>query len=133
MIDLLETERIKSEIEENPSKVMESIESTSSIGICITNSLGLFVEVNTAYTKIYGYNKSQLLGKSFLMVVPEENKANMEILHKKFLKDKREIAREWEVVGENGKRISISVDAGYSEDIFDKTPHKITFIEKQEL
>jgi len=131
MIDLLETERIKKEIEENPSNVTQSIESTPTIGICITNSLGLFVEVNTAYTQIYGYDKSRLLGKSFLMVVPDENKANMEILHKKFLKDKMEIAREWEVVGEDGKRISISVDAGYSEDIFDKTPHKITFIQQQ--
>jgi len=131
MINLLETERIKKEIEADPSKVMQSIESTSSIGICITNSLGLFAEVNTAYTKIYGYDKSQLLGKSFLMVVPEENKANMEILHKKFLRDKKEIAREWEVVGEDGKRISISVDTAYSETIFDKTPHKITFVHQE--
>jgi len=131
MIDLLETERIKKEIAGNPANVMQSIESTSSIGICITNSLGLFTEVNTAYTKIYGYAKTQLLGKSFLMVVPEENKANMEILHKKFLRDKVEIAREWEVVGENGKRISISVDSAYSEAIFDKTPHKITFIHQE--
>ncbi len=131
MINLLETERIKKEIEADPSKVMQSIESTSSIGICITNSLGLFAEVNTAYTKIYGYDKSQLLGKSFLMVVPEENKAKMESLHKKFLRDKLEIAREWEVVGEDGKRISISVDTAYSETIFDKTPHKITFVHQE--
>lgn len=132
MINLIETERIKKEIEADPSNVMQSIESTSTIGICITNSLGLFVEVNTAYTQIYGYDKSQLLGKSFLMVVPEENKSNMEILHKKFLRDKKEIAREWEVIGENGKRISISVDSAYSETIFDKTPHKLTFIHQEE-
>lgn len=131
MIDILETERIKEEITSNPASVLEAIETTSDIGICITNDLGNFVAVNTAYTKIYGYSKQELIGKSFLMVVPPPNKDNMDLLHKKFLRDKKEIAREWEVVTKSGSTITISVDTGFSDKIFDNTPHKITFVNRE--
>lgn len=131
MIDLLETERIKAEISSSPEKVLEIIESTPEIGVCITNDKGNFVAVNTAYTKVYGYSKSELVGNSFLIVVPKHNKENMTHLHNKFIRDKREISREWEVVDKNGNSILISVDTAYSETIFDKTPHKITFVHKE--
>ncbi|MCC5921046.1 MAG: PAS domain-containing protein [Cyclobacteriaceae bacterium] len=131
MIDILETERIKNEIAESPQDVLDIIESTDSIGICITNRDMNFVAVNTAYTKIYGYDKDTLVGGSFLIVVPEANKEKMKSLHDKFLKDKKELAREWEVQGSDGNLIKISVDAGYSDKIFDQTPHKITFVHKE--
>jgi hypothetical protein len=49
------------------------------------------------------------------------------MLHDKFLVDKKEIARNWEVQDKLGRRIQISVDAGYTEKVADK-PHKITLI-----
>jgi PAS domain S-box-containing protein len=131
MIDILETERIKDEINATPSAVLEIIETTSDIGICITNDQGNFAAVNEAYTKIYGYTKSELIGNSFLMVVPPTNQENMDHLHRKFLKDKKEISREWEVVRKNGERITISVDTGYSEHILGGGPHKITFVHRE--
>jgi len=131
MIDLLETERIKSEIAEQPQNVQSIIETSGEIGICITNDKGNFVAVNDAYTKIYGYGKTELVGKSFLIVVPESNRENMTHLHDKFIRDKREIARSWQVVDKAGRVMSISVDTAYSDQIFDKSPHKITFVHKE--
>jgi two-component system CheB/CheR fusion protein len=131
MIDLNETEKVRNAIAENPENV-QSIIDNASMGICITNSKGNFVTVNDNYTKIYGYSKEELIGNPFVMVVPEENKAKMQTLHDKFLRDKREISRNWTVQDKNGNEIEISVDTGYTEAIFDQTPHKITFVEKEQ-
>lgn len=131
MIDILETERIKEAIASEPANVLQEIESTHDIGICITNDFGNFVAVNTAYTEIYGYSKQELIGNSFLMVVPSTNKSNMELLYTKFLRDKKEIAREWEVLTKSGNTITISVDTAFSDKIFDQTPHKITFVHRE--
>jgi PAS domain S-box-containing protein len=131
MIDILETERIKEAIANHPADVLKEIETSDTIGICITNSHGNFVAVNSAYTKIYGYGEEELIGKSFLMVVPPTNKETMDLLHKKFLRDKKEIAREWGVITKGGDTISISVDTAFSDKIFDHTPHKITFVHRE--
>lgn len=127
MIDLVETDEIKEKIKANPEN-LESIIAEASMGICITNSEANFVMVNDNYCQIYGYDRDELIGNSFTIVVPDEAKEKMDILHQKFLRDKQEIARTWQVQNKESQLIDISVDAAYSEDILDKTPHKITFV-----
>jgi PAS domain S-box-containing protein len=130
MINLLETSNIKKAIEENPAQVATIIETTD-LGICITDNNGNYAAVNTAYCRIYEYSKEELIGRSFTLVVPEEYREQMQVLHRKFLRDKREIAREWTVITRSQKSIKISVDAAYSEKIFSATPHKITFVQPE--
>lgn len=128
MIDLVHTQNIKEQLSENPEGVQAIIDSAK-VGICITNSETNFVAVNNMYCEIYGYSREELIGKAFTLVVPEINRPRMDFLHQKFLRDKREIARKWEVENKEGKRLEISVDTAYSERLFDKTPHKITFVQ----
>jgi PAS domain S-box-containing protein len=127
MINLLETQKIKQAIEASPGEVLAIIEKTK-LGICITDNQGNYAAVNDSYCSIYEYIKEDLLGKSFLIVVPGDFHESMQVLHRKFLRDKREIAREWTVLTKSQKPIKISVDAAYSDKIFDKGPHKITFV-----
>lgn len=131
MIDLIETEEVKNKIAANPDDVQQIIEDTT-IGICITNSEGNFATVNNKYCEIYGYEREELIGNSFTVVVPDANKENMQVLHDKFLEDKEEISRTWTVKNKAGEEMEISVDTAYSEDILDKTPHKITFVQKED-
>jgi PAS domain S-box-containing protein len=130
MINLLETSKIKKAIEANPTEVTSIIETTD-IGICITDSNGNYAAVNKAYCRIYEYSKEELIGHSFTLVVPQEYREQMQVLHRKFLRDKREIAREWTVITKSQKPIKISVDAAYSEKIFGATAHKITFVQSE--
>lgn len=130
MINLLETTDIKEQIQNNPSAILEIIE-TASMGICITNAQGNFVAVNNQYSNIYGYSKDELIGNSFTMVVPTDNQTKLSNLHDKFIRDKSEVARNWIVVNKAGEPMEISVDTGYSEAIFDQTPHKITFVHRE--
>ncbi len=129
MINLIETKKLKEEIYANPDDILEIIEKTN-IGVCITNKNADFVAVNQAYANIYGYEKEELIGNSFLIVVPNATKEQLMFLHDKFLNEKRELSRAWTVVRKTGEEMEISVDTGYSEEVFDKTPHKITFVQR---
>lgn len=86
------------------------IEHTPS-GVCITDENGIFDYVNSAYCKIYGYEPDELLGNSFLMVVPEHEREMMEKLHREYIEGRDEIQGEWEVVNSRGERLTVLADA----------------------
>ncbi len=92
MIDLKETKRIKDALAEEPSNFQQIIEGTE-LAICITNTKARFVAVNDNYCKLYGYNREELIGKSFTVVLPKENKKSLESYHARFFVDKYEIIR----------------------------------------
>ena len=98
------------------------------MGICITDKNGFFVNMNQKYTDIYGWSKEELLDKHFTTVVPEENKNRLNTMHNEFIKNEFEIIRNWEVQKKDKTRIKIQADAGWSDRIYDGTPHKITFV-----
>jgi PAS domain S-box-containing protein len=125
-IDLFETKRLKKEIDAAPADFKSIIEKTE-LCICVTDAKGYFVAVNNNYCRVYGYSRHELVGKHFSIVVPGANVEELKKLHDKFIQDKYEILRNWEVVNKAGERIKIQVDAGYTDKI-DGKPHKITFV-----
>ena len=129
MIELLVTEEIKDKLAENPARANAIINSTNEVGICITNQQMEFVAVNDEYCRLYGYERHELIGNKFTMIVPEEYKEQMQHLHDKFMRDKREVARDWTVATKNGP-LDISVDTAFSDKIFGGEPHKITLVIK---
>lgn len=93
-------------------KLLASVFKVTEVGICITNEKGLFEDVNNAYCTIYGYDKSELVGKPFTLVVPDENKKEAQILHDEFIAGADEIPMEWIVQRKDGTLINIYVTAG---------------------
>jgi PAS domain S-box-containing protein len=130
MIDLQETARIKEAIENNPADFEKAIEDTD-LAICITNEDQHFVAVNDNYLKLYEFDREDLIGQHFLKVVPQETQEELSDLHDKFIEIQIEMMRDWEVLSKTGKRMRISVDAGFSDKIQD-VPHKITFVQLEE-
>jgi len=126
MIDLTETKRIKDLLEENPTEYQNVIEDTD-LAICITNRSGNFIAVNENYCNLYHFDRGELLGKSFTLVVPEENRENMKSYHDEFFVSKYEILRRWKVQNKDGKLMEIFADAGYNDKIYGE-PHKVTLI-----
>lgn len=130
MINLTETQRIKDAIEKNPEKFAEIIEDTT-VGICVTDENGNYVGMNNNYLGILGYAKDEMIGKSFLMVVPTDDKENLKEMHDEFIEVQIEIFEKFAIMGKSGEKISIDVDAGFSDKINGR-PHKLTFIQKVE-
>ncbi|MFP4090104.1 MAG: PAS domain-containing protein [Cyclobacteriaceae bacterium] len=131
MIDLQETARIKEAIEANPQNFEKIIEDTK-LAICITNEDQNFVAVNNNYLKLYEFEREELIGQSFLKVVPQETQDELAELHDKFIEIQIEMMRDWVVLSKTGKRMKISVDAGFSDKI-NNEPHKITFVMLEEI
>ncbi len=127
MINLTETKRIKELLLQNPADYLKIIEETT-LGICITDIDGKYVAVNQAYLKIYGYQKEELIGKVFTIVVPEAHHASIMMVYANFMRARFEILRRWTVLNKEGDAIEIYADAGFNDKI-NQAPHKVTFVD----
>ncbi|MFO7595741.1 MAG: PAS domain-containing sensor histidine kinase [Desulfocurvibacter africanus] len=93
-------------------EILSSIIMSLPIGICITDNSGMLVFFNQRYLDIYGYTKDELHGKSFLVVVPPENRRELRALHDSFIKGEvEELPASWDVVKKNGAIIQIKATA----------------------
>ncbi len=63
-------QRIQTEISHR-NLLIESILNSISIGICLTDEQGLFVDVNPAFCQLYGIKKENLIGQSFVNLYPQ--------------------------------------------------------------
>lgn len=100
-------QKIFSERLNQTERLLKSVFNSNSTGICITDSNGLFVDVNTAYCEIYGYTKEELVRKHFSTIVPDEYKAILIKLHDDFIAGEEELDAEWIVQRKNKSRIDI--------------------------
>jgi PAS domain S-box-containing protein len=127
MINLFKTKQVREAINASPSDV-QAIINDSEYCICITDQNGNFAYVNDNYCETYGYQRNELVGKHFSMVVVDGEEKMMSDLHDKFIETQREISRVWRVKTKTGKILDINVDARYTDKI-NNSPHKITFVQ----
>lgn len=126
MLDFLEAKRITEKVSNNKDRFQEIIEDTD-LCVCVTNSKGIFVACNDNYANMLGYKKDEIIGNSFLMVVPEERQKELAELHEDFIDIQVEIFRNWTIIAKDGSKIDISVDAGYT--AFNGEGHKFTYVQ----
>jgi two-component system CheB/CheR fusion protein len=108
--DVTTSELIKTKLNDT-ERLLSSVFKVSRMGICITDSNGVFVNFNDAYLRIYGYKRNELIGKPFTIVVPDAAKKKAAVLHKQFIRDGVEPPAEWTVVRKDGKQVKIGVEA----------------------
>lgn len=92
-------------------RLLHSIFDAAVTGICITDENGYFVDVNSEYCNIYGYESQELIGKHFTTVVPEHYRDFMTELHDRFIAGEDELDAEWTVQRKNGSLIDIFAKA----------------------
>lgn len=102
------------------------------IGICVTDENGLFTDVNKAYTQIYQYSREELIGNSFLMVVPKESQQELTQLHSQFMGKKYELTGRWTVQDKYKSSFDILTNAAYLRADNTEEPRKMTFVVKME-
>lgn len=84
---------------------------TISMGVCITDHRGIFVEVNDEYCRIYGYEREELIGQNFTLVVKPADRDALQKLHDEFFTVGKEPSGEFEVLAKSGKIKVISVSS----------------------
>lgn len=68
--------------------------------------------VNEAYCRTYGYDRAELIGQPFTMVLPDEQRQHAELLHDRFLMNGDEPGGEWKVRHKDGRIREVLVTAG---------------------
>jgi PAS domain S-box-containing protein len=84
---------VESELQKRLSSEMklERIFESISVGVMIVDEDGDYVDFNDAYAHIYGYEKSELIGKSFFITTKESEMEQVKRLHYDFMhSDKKE-------------------------------------------
>ncbi len=66
-------------------KLLDEVLKTVPVGICISNSAGMFMLVNRTLEEISGYKAEELIGSSFLRLIPEEMQAFAKEAHDTFM------------------------------------------------
>ena len=98
------------------------------IPACITNERQTFEDVNKAYCQLYGYDRDDLIGQPFTMIVPEAAREDMARMHDDFFKNTHEFSGQWEVVGHDGATRQVLSNAAYIGAQYYGYPLKITFV-----
>ncbi|MCC5925929.1 MAG: PAS domain S-box protein [Bacteroidetes bacterium] len=110
LIDVTEKKLFSQKLS-HTERLLHSIFDTTSAGICITDEKGRYVDVNAKYCDIYGYTRDELVGQSFLSVVPEEFGDTLTELHDRFIGGEKELDAEWVVERKDGRRIDVFATA----------------------
>ncbi|MFW6347626.1 MAG: CheR family methyltransferase [Cyclonatronaceae bacterium] len=112
-LGLLETTELKLAMGQAKQKerLIQSVYDAASVGICVTDAEGYFVNVNRRYREIYGFENESLIGRHFTVVVPETAREEARRLHDAFIEDGTELPREWQVRHAEGHFITVEVSA----------------------
>jgi two-component system, chemotaxis family, CheB/CheR fusion protein len=57
----------------------------ANLAICIVDESGMYTSVNDKYAELFGYTPSELVGNSFLTIVPKEDALRTEALYKEII------------------------------------------------
>ncbi|GAB3169511.1 PAS domain S-box protein [Telluribacter humicola] len=110
MMEITEQKRIQQDLYLS-EQMLNSVFNATSIGICITDRDGRFVSVNNQYARLYGYTREELVGQSFTLVVPAENRVMAQVAHDGFIREGYELPGEWKVQRKDGSIIDVYVTA----------------------
>jgi PAS domain S-box-containing protein len=100
------------------------------IGICVTNADGIFTDVNKTYLNIYGYEREEMIGKNFTMVVPKDSVQELNHLHSQFMGKKYELSGRWTVQSKSKEQFEVLTNAAYLTANEEREASKMTFVVK---
>lgn len=110
MLDITDLKIALSDLNDK-ERLISSVFDATSIGICITDNEGKFIDVNHSYCQIYGYAKDELIGNSFTETVAPALRPHTEQMHDDFLKTGVEMPAEWDMIKKDGTPVKVFVTA----------------------
>ena len=107
MLDITKSKTLGAALQAT-GKLLSSVFDATSIGIAIVDEAGFFVDVNQEFCSLYGYERSELIGKEhyLLIAIPDREKAQQ--LHLDFIGGKvKESGAETVALKKDGIRFEI--------------------------
>ena len=109
------------------NEILKAVFESADIGISIVDADGKFVDVNNSFCEIYGYSKEELIGKSFLKLIPIENQEQAVRQHNDFFEKRDKVKGSSLIQKKDGSQIYTKIS---STKIFDEsgTPFRVSNI-----
>ena len=127
LLALNQTHRHREELMRHGQARSRLIIDSTPVAICITNENGIYEYANPRYQALTEYDATEIVGRHFSMVVPEDAREELTDLHDEFMGRRYELAGRWRIVSKSGREIPILANAAYIIDI-DGKPKKVTFV-----
>ena len=108
--------------------LLNEIIQQSPVGIAVIDVDGLYRNVNAAYSNLYGYAESELIGRSVTMVFSPENRQRALQRHKAFLSGSNETGGELEVVCRDGSTKTIISNSVRVEATVGGSPMRLAYV-----
>lgn len=104
-------ERTESALEEQ-ERLFSVIFDVVSIGLCVTDTEGMFSRVNNAYCSMYGYSKEELIGQPIEKVIEPQNQHAIRQMYDNFMAgNEKDSAMELMIVSRNGAHLSVHLSS----------------------
>ncbi|MBC7382093.1 MAG: PAS domain S-box protein [Bacteroidia bacterium] len=91
----------------NLGKLHAAAFNLTNTGICIITEQGIIADVNDSFCEIYGYNREDLTGNNFTMVIEPGSRELLNKIHAEFFKGIVLPATERKAIHKNGKIIDV--------------------------
>ncbi len=89
--------------------LMTSLLDASGLGIVITDHHGRIVRINDTFLKSYGWERNDLLGEEFSVLVPPEDRASCKQMHVEFINHEKHASEELQFIKKNGSVADVVV------------------------
>jgi PAS domain S-box-containing protein len=80
-----------------------------SVGICVTDANGLFVQVNPTFCQLYGYSAQELLGNPLTILLTPEQQPTALQLYEKSRQERELVQAEWQAQHKQGQYFEVEV------------------------
>ncbi len=106
--DITERKQIEQQLKRNET-LLFTIFTQITIGICVTDEKGCYVQVNPAYCQLFGYTHEELIGQPFNIILPPENRRHAKRLYQILINGHFQQRTEWKIKHKNGHFIDIEL------------------------
>lgn len=86
---------------------LDAVLDATVIGVHITDESGKFISVNKSFCDMLGYTADELVGQSFAMLMPENDREAAIQMHKKFIESGVSETYNWSLIKKDGDAIMV--------------------------
>ncbi len=114
-------------VPKEPSMLLDELIRSAPVGVAIIDPQGIFENVNANYCNIYGFEREELIGSSFSLLFPPEDRQRVLELNRKYVNDGGELKGSWVVVRKDGTRLAVSSESVRVPSIKDGA-HRLVYV-----
>ncbi|MGM0589495.1 MAG: PAS domain S-box protein [Bacteroidota bacterium] len=126
---------------QSTQQFLQSVFDTAEVGLSVTDEQGYYVTVNQSYCNLVGFDRDELIGQNFTIILPQSEHQRASHAYQTFMRSSQALPNQWELKTKQGEILKVLLTASKLEtrsgryqvtSITDITPLKKSAQELQE-